>query len=76
MGLNVKEAKYLHGYVIWVRFNDGAEGEVDLEDELDGEMFKPLKDPALFRRFRVHPLFQTHLLQFEKLKCSLSTSYG
>lgn len=59
MILHVKEAKYLHDYVIWVRFNDGAEGEVDLEDELEGEVFKPLQDPVLFRGFRVHPLFQT-----------------
>jgi len=30
MILHVKEAKYLYDYVIWLRFNDGAEGEVDL----------------------------------------------
>lgn len=59
MILHVKEAKYVHDYVIWVRFNDGAEGEVDLENELEGEVFEPLKDPALFRKVRVHPLFQT-----------------
>ena len=28
MILHVKDAKYLHDYVIWVRFNDGAEGEI------------------------------------------------
>ena len=42
--LHVKEAKYLHDYVIWLRFNNGAEGEVDLEGELVGEVFGVLKD--------------------------------
>jgi len=31
MFLHVNEAKYLHDYVVWLRFNDGAEGEIDLE---------------------------------------------
>ena len=37
MFLHVKDAKYLHDYVIWVRFNDGIEGEVNLENERSGE---------------------------------------
>jgi hypothetical protein len=32
---------------------------VDLGEELHGEVFEPLKDPALFRRFTVHPEFHT-----------------
>jgi hypothetical protein len=59
MFLHVKEAEYRHDYVIWLRFNDGAEGEVDLQDELDGEMFAPLKDKGAFRRFRVDPELET-----------------
>jgi hypothetical protein len=59
MFLHVKNAKYLHDYVIWLSFNDGAEGEIDLEGELDGEVFGPLKDPQLFRNFRVDPELQT-----------------
>lgn len=59
MILHVREARYLHDYVIWVRFNDGAEGEVDLESELEGEVFGPLKDPGVFKRFRVDPDLQT-----------------
>ncbi len=53
MILHVKEAKYLHDYVIWLRFNDGAEGMVDLKDELYGEVFEPLKDLERFRSFKV-----------------------
>ncbi len=59
MFLHVKEAKYLHDYVIWLRFNDGAEGEVDLQNELEGEMFAPLADKRAFRRFRVDPELET-----------------
>jgi hypothetical protein len=59
MILHVREAKYLHDYVIWLRFNDGAEGEIDLVPELEGEMFAPLKDLSAFRQFCVDPELQT-----------------
>ena len=59
MFLHVREAKYLRGYVIWLRFNDGAEGEIDLERELEGEMFSPLRDLEQFKRFRVDPEIET-----------------
>ena len=59
MILHVKEAKHLHDYVLWVRFSDGAEGEVDLAGELDGEVFEPLKDLALFKALRVDPELET-----------------
>jgi hypothetical protein len=45
------EARYLRGFVLWVRFSDGAEGEVDLASELEGVIFEPLRDPAYFRLF-------------------------
>ena len=59
MILHVKEARYLRDYVIWLRFNDGAEGEVDLKDELYGEVFEPLKDLAMFKTFKVDPDIET-----------------
>ncbi|MEA3224431.1 MAG: DUF2442 domain-containing protein [Planctomycetota bacterium] len=59
MFLHVKEAKYLRDYIIWVRFNNGIEGEVDLEGELTGEIFGPLKDKKLFRSFKVDPVLGT-----------------
>jgi hypothetical protein len=55
MILHVREAKYLHDYVIWLRFNDGAEGEVDLRDELSGEVFESLQDIEQFKQFSVDP---------------------
>jgi hypothetical protein len=59
MFLHVKEAKYLRDYVIWLRFNDGAAGEIDLESELEGEVFGPLRDKHLFRKFHVDPELET-----------------
>jgi len=57
--LHIKQAKYLHDYVIWLRFNDGAEGEVDLADELEGEVFGPLKDISKFKSFKIDPVLET-----------------
>ena len=59
MFLHVKEAKYIRDYVIWLRFNDGAEGEINLESELEGEVFAPLRDKTMFRRFCVDPEIET-----------------
>ena len=50
---HVIEAKYKKDYQIWLKFNDGAEGIIDLKDELYGEMFESLKDKKRFRSFRV-----------------------
>jgi hypothetical protein len=44
-------AKYRGDYRIWVRFTDGVEGEIDLKDELWGELFEPLKNKTLFAQF-------------------------
>mgnify|MGYP006280826897 CR=1 FL=1 len=53
------EAEYLRDYTIHLRFADGTEGDVDLSQELYGEIFEPLKDIELFRQFTVHPEFHT-----------------
>ena len=55
MLLDVIEARYVRDYTIWVKFEDGAEGEVDLTNELYGPVFEPLKDIAYFRQVRVDP---------------------
>lgn len=59
MILHVNEAKHRHDYVIWIRFNDGTEGEVDLTNELEGEVFGPLKDINKFKSFGVDPILET-----------------
>ena len=55
MILHVGEARCEHDYVVRLKFNDGAEGFVDLADELYGEMFAPLKDKAKFATLRLDP---------------------
>lgn len=50
---HVIEAKHLGGYKVWLKFNDGASGELDLSDELDGPVFEPLRDVEFFGRFVV-----------------------
>ena len=59
MFLHVREAKYVGDYRVWLRFNDGAEGVVDLSDCLDGEVFEPLKAIEKFKAFRVDPDIET-----------------
>ena len=59
MDYDVLEAKYVRDYVIWLRFRDGTAGEVDLRDELWGEVFEPLKDVEYFKKVTVHPEFET-----------------
>jgi len=44
----LENVEYLGDYRLRIRFADGVEGEIDLKDELWGEMFEPLKDKALF----------------------------
>ncbi|MBF0310173.1 MAG: DUF2442 domain-containing protein [Magnetococcales bacterium] len=44
--------RHLGGYRLWITFNTGEAGEVDLSDELDGPVFGPLRDPNLFATAR------------------------
>ena len=55
----VEKAVYVADYTVHLRFSDGTEGEVDLSDELYGEVFEPLRDRKLFRQLSVHPDFHT-----------------
>jgi hypothetical protein len=53
MLVHVIQAKYLGGFQVRLRFNDGLEGEIDLANDLWGEVFEPLRDPAVFAGFVV-----------------------
>lgn len=53
------EVRPLADYRVWLRFADGTEGEANLEGDLWGEMFTPLRDPREFRRLRLDPELQT-----------------
>jgi hypothetical protein len=55
----VAAARHVSEYVIWLRFSDGVEGEVDLSAELYGEVFEPLKNLDVFKTFFVNPEWGT-----------------
>jgi len=57
--VRVTDVRPVRDYVVWLRFADGTEGEVDLKDELYGEVFEPLRDRKLFRLVSVHPEWHT-----------------
>ena len=59
MILHVVDAHYERDYILRLKFNDGAEGLVNLADQLYGEMFEPLKDLNKFRSFTVDPELNT-----------------
>ena len=52
--VSVKEARYLDGYRVWLRFNTGEAGEVDLKDLVFAyPVACPLRDPAAFAAFHL-----------------------
>ena len=57
--LHIKSAKYVADYKIWVAFDDGTSGEVDLDGELNGPVFEPLKEITVFRKVSVDPELET-----------------
>jgi hypothetical protein len=57
--LEVVEARHQDGYSVWVKFNDGVAGVVDLSDALWGPLFEPLKDVERFKRFVVSETLHT-----------------
>lgn len=59
MFIHVEKAKYVRDYKIWLQFNNGEEGIVNLEHELYGEVFEPLKDIDNFKKFVVDPIMDT-----------------
>ena len=48
--LHVVSVEYLDNYQLKLTFNNGIKGIVDLEKELYGEIFEPLKDKSLFQK--------------------------
>lgn len=59
MFLHVTQATYLGDYRVYICLNDGSEGTVDLEPELEGEVFGPLRDTTAFQDFHIDPELHT-----------------
>ena len=55
MFLHILEVTYLDNYQLRLMFNDDVVKDVDLQDELYGTVFTPLKDLHLFRQVFVNP---------------------
>ncbi|HVA19569.1 MAG TPA: DUF2442 domain-containing protein [Solirubrobacteraceae bacterium] len=53
--VKVTRVERLGEYRLRLTFSDGVVGDIDLADELWGEMFEPLRDIAQFSRVSVDP---------------------
>lgn len=52
-------AEFLGGYRIRIGFDDGSSREIDLEPLLHGELYGPLREPALFAAVGIDPEVHT-----------------
>jgi hypothetical protein len=50
----IKDASYMSGYKLQVRFDNEEVRTVELKDHLDGPIFEPLKDLSYFKQFEVN----------------------
>ena len=57
--VSVVEAHHVRDYVIWLRFEDGVEGEADLSDLVfrwDTDWVRPLRNVEYFKNFKVNEI--------------------
>ncbi|MHB9029923.1 MAG: DUF2442 domain-containing protein [Candidatus Latescibacterota bacterium] len=59
MFLHVTQVMYLKNFQIRLEFNNGEVKDLDLKDELYGEIFEPLQDVAFFKKVFVNPVTGT-----------------
>ena len=59
MFLHVTKVNYLKRYCLRLEFNNDTVKDVDLEKELYGEIFEPLKDVGFFKQVSVNPQTKT-----------------
>ena len=55
----VTNAEHVKDFVVHLRFSDGTEGDIDLREELYGELFEPMQKQEVFKKFVIHPDFRT-----------------
>jgi hypothetical protein len=53
MFLEITQASYITDFKVSLTFNNGVEMTVDLENELTGSAFTPLKDKEMFKKFAI-----------------------
>ena len=59
MILHTTEVRPLSGFKLFIVFNNGEAGEVDLFERLIGSVFSPLRDHELFATACHHPELET-----------------
>jgi hypothetical protein len=59
MFLHVTEVTYLKEYLLRIGFDNGVVKDVDLQAELYGQVFEPLKEVELFKQVAVNPETKT-----------------
>ena len=52
---DVVEVRYVRDYTLWLRFQDGTSGEVDVSRSFKGPVFEPLRNLEFFKQVRVDP---------------------
>lgn len=55
----VKSFEIVSPYALSVTFDDGQERTINFEPILAGELYRPLRDPALFNAVRIDPEVHT-----------------
>ncbi len=55
MFLHVEKLEYLGAYKLRLSFSNNVTQEIDLAEELYGEIFEPLKDLELFKQVFLNP---------------------
>jgi hypothetical protein len=51
----IEAVKYKGGHTLWLRFNDGQQGEVDFAKEnWKGYLFEPLRNKQFFRYYAIN----------------------
>lgn len=59
---HIVEAEPRQEYRLWIRFEDGTEGEVDLSGLVGKGVFRGWEDPAEFRKVHIDP--DTHTVSW------------
>jgi hypothetical protein len=57
--LHIKSVHHVEEFRIWVSFDDGIAGEIDLANNLNGVMFEPLKKIDEFKKVSIDPELET-----------------
>jgi len=52
---DVIEVRYVRDYTVWIKFEDGVQGDVDISRSFKGPVFEALHDHEYFKQVRVNP---------------------